>query len=691
MCISDAGGRFKCLDEECKAKGEVKAIPLRELPKSLRDLFTRLFHGEVDMELMKGAKEDARRNIREEYPDEDPAVEDVEQVKDTLMTLAQHRTCFKCGSKRTSFVHKDEGYRIICLDCEAGWPRKYVAFDKAEYPKLLQALTALNIINIGAVNINNNQITNIYQTTSDVDFYADFTADNIVIFPEDPELNSRFIEALQGTDTSLSRFATEYFKDQFHCTDDRRWFQFKGHCWHERSADLAYKEAMGEKSFLEHFRRTALHYENLAIQTEDVKRKARMLRKLCIALEDGKCRERVVTDSIMKFHNRRPNFAEELDTQNVLCFNNGIFSFVDFSFGPGSPDIPISMHVNHDYHPYDPENEHVKLLESFMADILPDPDVRLYALKILGICLTLDTNLQLFFIFTGGGGNGKGRLIALMEECLGDYFQALSPTMLTRKREEASSANEALMTLLRARVAVFQEPEAHEYVQASVLKSLTGEDTISSRQNYGKQTKFRPKAKPIMVCNDLPRLSETTLAMIRRLRCVHFPTAFVENPTQPHERKIDYRLDEKLRAAARFFIGMLVHYYMLYRRDGLAQPEDVTKVTKRYLSENDLFSQFQSACLEEVKVNGQPSRDCGVVKTDVVARYSAWYCDEMGTKSPPSPAAIVQTLKRSLGPEDKNTYSKEENYKRVTGVDPEKPTKDKPINFRGWYGFRWKE
>jgi hypothetical protein len=27
------------------------------------------------------------------------------------------------------------------------------------------------------------------------------------------------------------------------------------------------------------------------------------------------------------------------------------------------------------------------------------------------------------------GGNGKGRLVRLMEECLGDYFQAVSPSL----------------------------------------------------------------------------------------------------------------------------------------------------------------------------------------------------------------------------------------------------------------------
>jgi P4 family phage/plasmid primase-like protien len=678
-----AGARFKCPDDQCKAAGEVKAIPMRELPQPLRDLYATVFHPTVDKELIKDAKEDARRNIRDEYPDEDPKMEDVEQVKDTLMTLAQHRTCFKCKSNKTSFVHKDEGYRIVCLDCEAGWPRKYVAFDKAEYPKLLQALTALNI-SIGTVNINNNnqQITNIYNSEAQVDFYADFTPDAIIAFPDNPELNALFIGALQGTDSSLSRFATVYFKDRFHCTDDRRWFKYRGHCWHEKAADLAYKEALQEDGFLEHFRRTALFFENLPIQTEEVKRKARMVRKLAVALEDGKHRERIVTDSIMKFHETRPTFTEELDTQNVLCFSNGIFSFDDFSFGPGSPDIPISMHVEHSYHPYDPENEHVQFLESFMRDILPDDSVRLYALKVLGICLTLDTSLQRFFIWTGAGGNGKGRLVSLMEECLGDYFQSLSPSMLTRKREDASSANEALMTLVRARIVVFQEPEAHECIQASVLKSLTGEDTLSSRQNYGKQTKFRPKTKPIMVCNDLPRLSETTQAMIRRLVCIHFPSAFVETPTQPHERKIDYHLDEKLRAAAPYFIGMLIHYWRRYKSEGLAQPDEVTKVTKRYLKDNDIVAQFVEDCLERHLIDGEPSKYHVIVASDLPGRFQRWYRENVSSKGPPKTA--TEAVKTSFGLTKTFNWDKTSTFLERLGYEP-----NSKAVFRGWMGWSW--
>ena len=453
----------------------------------------------------------------------------------------------------------------------------------------MAALTQINMYNT-VINNTTNNIT-IYNGAQ-VDFYADFTNDELVVFPESNHLNELFIGSLQGTDTMLSRFTTEYFKDRFHCTSGKKWYQYEGHCWNEDAADLAYREAMGEDAFLDHYRRVALHFESLPIQNDETKRKARMIRKLCVQLEDGKQREKIASDSIMKFHKRRPRFATDLNTQNIMIFEDGVLNFEDFSFAPGHPDTPVTMHVDQPFIPFDPEHPSVIFLLQFMAEILPDPAVREYTLKIPGLSLTMDTSQQYFFVWTGSGGNGKGRLLSLMEQCLGVYFQSIPPTFLTRKREDANQANEALMSLRCVRLAVFQEAEATDVLQAGTIKSITGEDTLSSRENYGRQVKFKPSFKSLFVCNEIPQVSESTGGFWRRFRVAHFPTSFVENPTQPHERKADSSLDQKLREAAPYFIGILIHYLKKYRVEGLAHPPAVQSATNRYKDSVDKVKEF---------------------------------------------------------------------------------------------------
>jgi hypothetical protein len=68
-------------------------------------------------------------------------------------------------------------------------------------------------------------------------------------------------------------------------------------------------------------------------------------------------------------------------------------------------------------------------------------------------------------------------------------------------------------------------------LQAAVVKAITGGDTLTSRANYGKQTKFRPTWKSFMVTNDIPMVSETTTdAIWRRMRVILFEVRFVDDP-----------------------------------------------------------------------------------------------------------------------------------------------------------------
>ena len=299
-------------------------------------------------------------------------------------------------------------------------------------------------------------------------------------------------------------------------------------------------------------------------------------------------------------------------------------------------------------------------------------------LKVMGVCLTLDTSLQLFWVLTGTGSNGKGRLMNLLEECLGCYYQAVSPTFLTRRRESANEANEALMSLVKARLAVFQEPENGEVIQAGTVKAITGEDTLSSRANYGKQTKFRPKFKSFLVANDLPATSEATVALFRRIRIIHFPTSFVENPKAPDERKIDVNLDKKLKSAAPYFIGLLIEHYRLYLTEGLLEPVTVSQSTKRYQDDNDVVKAFIDDHLELVGTRAQPSKDCGV-EWSVVRDF--FKREKSGS------ATLIKKLKESLGTYE-NTSRSREQFTALVGYDA--PDTGKAVGFRGFLGCRWK-
>jgi P4 family phage/plasmid primase-like protien len=596
VLIDGDGASYCCHDEDCKREATGRKdlhISWSDLPKELQEVYRSAVEAQsndgeagedtlLDLALLADAKKECQENIIRTWPNEDNL--DIRRVAAMLKATAKNLCCSECGML-THFEHTAEGVRLRC-DCGNAWPPDgYVTFSPKKYPHLHQALTILQ------VNVHNNVTINNFNnnTGSETDFYTDFSKDELRTF-DDPVENELFLGSLQGTDTMMSRFAVYHFRNRFHCTDTERWFRFQGHSWQEVSKSY-FKEAMSKDDFLRPYRQVALHFEENVIQTEETKRKARMVRRLCKYLEEGTSRERIASDSVMKFHERRSEFERLLNSQNILVFEDGVYDFDKDTFGPGSPDIPVSMCVPQPYVPYDPESEHVGVLMSFMDDILPDPEVRDFTLKFLGVCLTQEI-LQYFFIWTGSGGNGKGRLLRLYEECTGPYFQAVNPTMLTRKREDCNQANESLMALVKSRLAVFQEAEATDTIQAGVVKSFTGNDTLTGRANYGRQMKFRATFKLLFVCNELPKMSENTWGIWRRVRVTNFPTSFTDEPRLSHERKIDYALDEKLKEAAPWFIGILIQYFKRYRSEGISPPARVRDVTNKYRDSLDIVKEF---------------------------------------------------------------------------------------------------
>ena len=617
----DEGAQFHCHDTDCKAINRKTRpdlrIPWKDLPDSTRCTYESAFSEpegldeDIDAGLLALAKSECQLNIQENWPRETDL--DIQRKQSVLTACARHEVCQTCG-KLTNFEQSLEGLRMRCGGCGSLWPRRgYLPLSVGDFPSLHQVL---NIINVGMLVSGDVNITNIYNNETALEFNADFTEDGLVAF-DDPKANTLFLRSLQGTDMTMSRFASYHFRDKIHCTNMKKWYAFRGHCWSDAAADLAYKEMLGEDDFLQAYRRAALYYETEVVHTDESKRKAKLIRKLCSLLEDGNFRERIVNDSVMKFHDMRPDFATRLNADNVMAFEDGVFDFDTMSFGPGTPDRAITLCVPQKFIPYDPESEHVAFLMKFLGDVLPDEAVRTYALKYLGTSLTTDTRLQYFVIWTGSGGNGKGKLVSLMQACMGPFFQSVCPTLLTRKRESANQANEALMALTSARLAVFQEPESNDVIQAGTLKSITGGDTLSTRGNYGRQIQFKPTFKCLFVCNDLPTFSENTLALWRRVRCVSFVTSFVEDPRLEHVRKIDYDLDAKITAAAPHFIGILIEHYRRFKVEGMMEPPAVTAVTAKYRDSLDTIKEF----VDEKLVKSET----GMIEwKDLTQVYDAW-------------------------------------------------------------------
>ena len=596
ITISEAGARFNCYDEVCKAKGPAPAVPLSELPKPLRDFFTRMFYEHVEQELMSLAKDECKRNITTNFPEEDGM--DTSPFDNMLTTIATHQVCRKCKSDRMQFEHTLNGWYLRCIDCTIPWPSNPIVLPERDFPKLFAVLSQLNV----SITVNNTTVNNNYLTTAEEPFVGSYDADGLVVFPEDDARNASFLRALQGTDASLSGFVYREFRDTFHCCKsgskgtEGMWYQFRNHRWMPKS-ELMLRKLLGDEPFLSYFYRASHFYERECVQTEDTKRKARHIKRVLEQLGDGSRRKRILDDAIVQFHEYRPDFLEELDMGNKLVFTNGVYDFDTFVFRDGMPEDLLSIALKVPYSVADEMTADYAFVMEFMTAIQPDQASRDYLLTVLSLCLTTDTTMQHFWIFTGAGANGKSKLMNFLMEALGDHYGTAPAALLTRRREDANQANESLSALEKVRVAVFSEGSAAEILQVNTIKLFTGEDWITTRGLHEKQRRWKPKFKCSLNCNEIPKLDDNSWPAWRRIKVIHFPTLFVDNPQRPHERQKDPAIGEKLARCTAVFISILVQYYRRFKKEGLIEPPAVTEATQKYQTENDIFADFQEECL----------------------------------------------------------------------------------------------
>ena len=298
------------------------------------------------------------------------------------------------------------------------------------------------------------------------------------------------------------------------------------------------------------------------------------------------------------------NFFKIIDqNKNIIGFENGVFDLIKMEFRKGEPSDYISMSTGYEYKEYHTNSYEYKELMNLLCKILPDEETRHFTLKSLASCLDGHIRDENFYIWSGksnSGGNGKSTILELLLKSLGDYAAIAPVSLITGKRESSNSANSALASIINKRAVIMQEPESNEMIQVGVMKSLTGGDTISTRELNCSQIEFKPKAKLFMACNRVPALSDTDGGVIRRLKISEFVSRFVENPnpnithteTGIYEFKIDKSLKSKLDSLKPVFMSILINYYKIYRSEGLHPPHTVIKVTQKYENDNNLIKSF---------------------------------------------------------------------------------------------------
>ena len=435
-----------------------------------------------------------------------------------------------------------------------------------------------------------------------------------------------------GSHADVANVIYHYFKDCFVCANikDNTWFHFnenKGGKWeetemgHELRSRLSYDIVdvfnYYAKIYSDRAKALLLEDEDGAQLQDDKNTKCL---KIMVQLKDSGYKDKVMKECKEKFYDK--TFIEKLnDKKNLIGFDNGIYDLNKSLFRCGLPSDYVSLSTGYSL-PVDVKNLPVDLeeitdlvssmdnydelndaLDDFLTKVFPIDSVREYTLRFLSSCLSGEIREEKFYFWTGSGGNGKSKLVELIDFVLGDYSKSMDVAFLTTKRGSSSSASPELENIKNARFVYMSEPEKSDIIYIGKLKQMTGGDKMTSRALFKGTTQFKPQFKIVLMCNDLPQLGGNDGGIWRRIEVVKYLAKFTDNKRSVNHDRYQYLADNQLTAKLEqwklVLIIKLLLKYIDYDKEGTCPPEEVKDETKQYKTSNDIIANWVDDCIVE--------------------------------------------------------------------------------------------
>ena len=282
-------------------------------------------------------------------------------------------------------------------------------------------------------------------------------------------------DKISGLHSDVADVVCDYYQNKFICSGLREnmWYYFndkKGGKWemtemgHELRIKLSYQivdiyiyysEFYQEKSNSSNDTFTKGFYDNRVANCG----------KIIAKLKDSTYKDKLIKECRELFYDKE--FNNKINSNlNLVGFDNGVFDLINMEFRYGQPDDYVTISTNYSLPVTKNEmpisldkleervlkTQHFKDLNNdmneFISQVLPnrkdsnnewtDDRVRKYVMRFLSSCLSGEVCEEKFYFWTGSGGNGKSKIIELLDHSMGDYSKTLD-VGTTTKRGSASN------------------------------------------------------------------------------------------------------------------------------------------------------------------------------------------------------------------------------------------------------------
>lgn len=266
--------------------------------------------------------------------------------------------------------------------------------------------------------------------------------------------------------------------------------------------------------------------------------------------------------------------------------------------------------------------------EQFVREIFADHlELVDYLQRVVGYTMTGITTEQMLWILFGLGSNGKSTFMETL------FTRVFGPDLAWTMPFPAAAWSDSMSEYQRAalqgrRLVQSIEVTKRGHLNEEVVKSLTGDDTVSARHPYGRPFQFKPVAKLFLRVNEKPVIRDEGHGMWRRIKLVPFSRTF----------PVDTSLAAILAAEAPGILQWAVQGCREWQRDGLPEPSVVQASTAEYRSENDPLTTFLDECC--VQLDG-----VSIKAGQLYHRYTKWAGDHLRVEDRLTQTAFGKRMK----------------------------------------------
>ncbi|MCF8105645.1 MAG: hypothetical protein K9K64_09190 [Desulfohalobiaceae bacterium] len=418
------------------------------------------------------------------------------------------------------------------------------------------------------------------------------------------------------------------------------WYVWAGHYW---KRDLMGEVYHAVENLVSCYNRLIEEIDQKLKKLEDGSKAAKSLLKKreAIIRRIDRIRSPGGRNGVLHFAHTIPNGGFSIDggllNQNkmLLPLPNGVLDLRTGELWAGKQDQLMTKALPVEWRGIDARRD---LWLSTLWEMFEDQEKINLLQRWFGYCLTGEVYEQKFvFFYSPSGRSGKGVICEIYFKIMGPFAAPLPVELLLDQGRVRSpdSHSSSLADGQGIHGWIASETNENQRFNLSNCKWLSGGDTIICRRAHAARSiTFEPTHKLMMMTNHEPSASPGDTAFWDRMLRIDFPYMFVNEPTDPHHKKRDPNLIEKLKEELPGILAWMVEGCLLWQLHGLNPPPSILEATKQYQeNEEDPAADFIAECCY-VPDKSEHKFAYSVSSSDLYEKFKEWYMDKIGPRVP---------------------------------------------------------